>query len=555
MGEDNNEKLSKHDDLKMICVGTQTFEFLRENNYLYVDKTKEIRDLIHNEKIVFLSRPRRFGKSLLVSTLEELFKGNKELFKGLYIYDKWDWNKKYNVISLDMSDMDNRSTEKLEIDLNNTIETIAKTNKIKLNKEISIRKKFSNLIKELYDSNSKEVIVLVDEYDAPILDNIDNKELADTNRKMLQSFYQTLKNKDEFLKFVFITGISKFIHTSIFSKLNNPTDITLLDNYSTICGITHKELDEYCNEHIHLFADKNNMSYDEALSMINYWYDGYSFDGEKKVFNPFSTLSALKNGKLSKYWFSTGTPHFLVNILRDKRVDIDFENMELSEGDLNEIDPMKIKDVPLLFQGGYLTIDRTFLNENNETEYFLRIPNFEVKQAYDDNLTKIYVEKFGNKFKNFNKLIWNEVIEGNCKRLSENLRAFIVGIPYYNRISMDNKEKWKVYPLLFRVWAEEADFYLTEEKSTEDGRIDFVLENNMQDQTLIIEMKYTADQSKSMDSLINEAFKQIEDRKYWWAYTGKIKLMALAIKDIKIGNGFTTNVKCEIKDIPVVYDD
>jgi len=549
-----DENYSKSDDFKQIRLGKQTFKFLIENNYLYVDKTKEIYELINNESTVFLSRPRRFGKSLLVSTLEELFKGNKELFKGLYIYDKWDWNKKYNVISLDMSDMDNRSTEKLEIDLNNTIETIAKTNKIKLNKEISVRKKFSNLIKELYDSNSKEVIVLVDEYDAPILDNIDNKELADTNRKMLQSFYQTLKNKDEFLKFVFITGISKFIHTSIFSKLNNPTDITLLDNYSTICGITHKELDDYCNEHIYLFADKNNMGYGEALSMINYWYDGYSFDGEKKVFNPFSTLSALKNGKLSKYWFFTGTPHFLVNILRDKRVDIDFENMGLSEGDLNEIDPMKIKDVPLLFQGGYLTIDRTFLNENNETEYFLRIPNFEVKQAYDDNLTKIYVEKFGNKFKNFNKLIWNEVIEGNCKRLSENLRAFIVGIPYYNRISMDNKEKWKVYPLLFRVWAEEADFYLTEEKSIEDGRIDFVLDNNMQDQTLIIEMKYTADQSKSMDSLINEAFKQIEDKKYWWAYTGKIKLMALAIKDIEIGNGFTTDVKCEIKDNPAVYD-
>jgi hypothetical protein len=215
-------------------------------------------------------------------------------------------------------------------------------------------------------------VVLVDEYDAPILDNINNPELADANRRTLQSFYLGLKNSDEYIDFIFITGISKFIHTSIFSKLNNPSDITLLSDYSTICGITQTELIENFQNYLHTFAEKNKIKYNEVINEFNHWHDGYSFDGKKKVFNPFSTLSALKNGKFSQYWFSTGTPHFLLDILKKRRrMSIDFENMVLSEGDLNEIDPVKIKDVPLLFQGGYLTINKTFLFYSINSYYFL----------------------------------------------------------------------------------------------------------------------------------------------------------------------------------------
>jgi hypothetical protein len=541
-----NKKSSKSDDFKQIMLGKQTFEFLIENNYLYVDKTKEIYNLVNNEKTVFLSRPRRFGKSLLVNTLESLFLGDKKLFKDLYIYDYWDWDKKYKVIHLDLSKPFNENNKDFKDSLNFYMDRVAKNFSIDLFGKYP-NDKLSELIEELHKKYG-EVVVLVDEYDAPILDNINDQKIADANRRSLQSFYQALKNSDEYIDFIFITGISKFIHT--FSKLNNPTDITLMDKYSSICGIRHDELKKNCDYYINILADKNNMTYNEGLDEINRWYNGYSFDGSEKVFNPFSTLSALKNGEFSHYWFSTGTPHFLVDILKNRRINIDFKNMLINEKDLNEIDPMNVGDLPLLFQGGYLTIDKKFKNELNESEYVLKIPNFEVEQAYEDNLTKLYIEKFENKFKNSKKAIWDEIISGNCKKLSENLRAFIVGIPYHNRISIDNKEKWKVYSLLFKIWAEEADFYLTEEKAIEDGRIDFVLEDNKQNQTLIVEMKYTADQSKSLDSLINESFKQIENKKYWWAYTDDIRLMALAIKDIKIDDGFTTDVKCKIKNIP-----
>lgn len=170
-------------------------------------------------------------------------------------------------------------------------------------------------------------------------------------------------------------------------------------------------------------------------------------------------------------------------------------------------------------------------------------------KPYKDNLLNLYLEKFENKFKNSQQVIWDEIFTGKCGKLSQNLRAFITGIPYYNRISMDNDEKWKVYSMIFTIWAEEAGFYLTVERTIEDGRIDFILENNNQDQTVIVEMKYTADQSKTLDSLINEAFKQINKKKYWWAYTGEIKLMALVVKDIEIDDGYITDVKCQIKDI------
>ncbi|MDR3290550.1 MAG: AAA family ATPase, partial [Methanobrevibacter sp.] len=306
-----NNNNQKYDSLnpKKLGIDTQTFKTLITEDYLYVDKTKEILKLINDGRIYFLSRPRKFGKSLLVSTLKSLFSGEKELFKDLYIYDKWDWNENYTVIHLDMSDLDNSSTEKLEVDLHETIDRIAESNNITINKRISVRKKFSNLITDLYNLKGKKIVVLVDEYDAPILDNINDPKLVDTNRKTLERFYQSLKTLDGCIKFILITGISKFIHASIFSKLNNPTDISLSNNYSTICGITKNEMNQYCGEHIQRFADKNNLHYDDALDEINRWYDGYSFDGKKRVFNPYSTLSALKEGKLSHYWFRTGTPH------------------------------------------------------------------------------------------------------------------------------------------------------------------------------------------------------------------------------------------------------
>jgi hypothetical protein len=541
----------EEDIMNKLSLGVSEFNDLIEQNKIYVDKTIFIKKMMEQgRKYYFLSRPRRFGKSLLLSTLENFFQGKKGLFKNTYIYDHWDWDKTYPVLHLDMSQVSNKTNELLELTLTSYINRFAKKYDIKIDENLPADFNFSVLIEDLFNKTNEKIVVLIDEYDSPIIDNITNSTVADENRETLQNFYNILKTSEKYIKFAFVTGISKFTKTSIFSKFNSLTELTLDDDYSTICGITHDELKEYYNDHIQLMADQSNYTYEETLEKINFFYDGYSWDGKNRVFNPYSTLRALSQKKFQSFWFSTGTPSFIAEIFKKRKISEDyFTPTVLKATELDAINPDDINETVLLFQSGYLTIEKEFI-ENDEFYYRLKIPNFEVKQAYKDNFLKLYIEKFENKFRNSQKIIWDEIINGDCKKFSENLRAFITGIPYYNRISMDNNEKWKVYSMIFTIWAEETDFYLTVEKTIEDGRIDFILENTIKEQNIIVEMKYTADQSKSLDGLINDAFKQIEHKKYWWAYTGEIKLMALAVKDIKIDKGFITDVKCKIKDIP-----
>lgn len=531
---------------KKICVGTQTFEYLRENNFHYVDKTKEIHRLIHNEKIAFLSRPRRFGKSLLVSTLKSLFKGDKSLFKGLYIYDHHNWDKSYPVLHFDMSKVSNKTNELLELTLSSYIADFAKEFGVELKENLPADYNFPILIKEISKKHGK-LIILVDEYDAPILDNINDKNLVDANRRTLQSFYLGLKNSDEYIDFIFITGISKFIHTSIFSKLNNPTDISLLNDYSTICGITDEELVENYQDYLHTFADKNNMTYEKVIEEFNHWYDGYSFDGEKKVFNPYSTLSALKNGEFSQYWFSTGTPHFLVDILKNRKLNIDFENMVLDENDLNEIDPLKIEDIPLLFQGGYLTIALKFKDETNRKLYSLKIPNFEVNQAYKNNLTKIYVSDVGDDFNTLADEMWEWIKNGECDKLAKKLKIKLSRIPFSLRLNKESSEKWKIYSAIFLTWLDTMGMRFDGEKIISHGIIDTVIEEN-DDHVAVVEIKYSENPKKSLDSLINESFKQIHEKEYYLPYEDSdVTLIALVFKDRQIKNSVITDVKCKIE--------
>ncbi|MDR2545029.1 MAG: AAA family ATPase [Methanobrevibacter sp.] len=541
----------EEDIMNSLSLGLSEFDDIIKQSKIYVDKTRFIKKMMdQGRKYYFLSRPRRFGKTLFLSTLENFFNGKKELFKDTYIYDNWDWSDEYPVLRIYMNDLLNNSSEELKEDIFLMIENIAQKNNIKLSEKGSFMLKFKELIEKLSKfSKHKEIVVLIDEYDAPIIDNINNTELADENRKILQNFYNVLKNSEKYIKFVFITGISKFTKTSIFSKFNNLTELTLDKDYSTICGITHNELKKYYHNHIQIISKENNCTYNDTIEKINHFYDGYSWDGTIKVFNPNSTLRALSQKKFSSYWFSTGTPSFIAEIFKKKKITQDyFQPTILKETELDAIDPDNINETTLLFQAGYLTIKKEF-TKNDEIYFSLKIPNFEVQQAYKDNLLNLYIEKFGNKFKNTQQTIWDEIFNGKCEKLSQHLRAFITGIPYYNRVSMDNDEKWKIYSTIFTIWAQQMDYYLTVETAIEDGRIDFILENNRQDQTIIIGMKYTADQNKTLNTLINEAFKQINKKKYWWAYTGEIKLMALAIKDIKIDDGYITNVKCQLKDI------
>jgi hypothetical protein len=268
------------------------FSTMRENDYIYVDKTKQIYELIQPGKKYFLSRPRRFGKSLLVDTLKELFEGNKKLFKGLYIEDKWDWDKKYPVLKIDMSGQDVRSSEEFKISLHDIINQIADKNSIKL-KSNGLKPKFGELIEKISIKNKKKIVVLIDEYDFPIIDNMDDINIAKANRTNLSDFYQVLKSKEEYIQFLFLTGVSKFSKTTLFSKLNNLTDLTIDPRYATICGYTQEELNSYFKEYILELGDKKGDSYDETLNHIKKCYDGYSWDGKNFLYNPNSILNTL----------------------------------------------------------------------------------------------------------------------------------------------------------------------------------------------------------------------------------------------------------------------
>ncbi|MDR3290989.1 MAG: ATP-binding protein, partial [Methanobrevibacter sp.] len=530
-----------------LSLGIADFNSLIEKNKIYVDKTRFIKKMIeHDETYYFLSRPRRFGKTLLVSTLENFFQGKKELFKNTYIYNNYDWNEKYPIIRISMKEISNESPEILKNDLLGLVEIIAKSNDIELVENVSYILKFRELIKNLSKNNKNNVVVLIDEYDAPILRNLSNTEIANRNREILQEFYNVLKESEEYLKFVFITGLSKFTKVSVFSTFNNLSELTLDENYSTICGITHEELKNHYKDHIQVMADKNNYTYQEALGKINKFYDGYSWDGKSRVFNPYSTLRALSQKEFQSFWFSTGTPKFIAEIFKTRKITKDyFKPTILKATDLDAIDVDNINETTLLFQSGYLTIEEKIF-ESDEFYYCLRIPNFEVEQAYKDNLTNIYLEDVKNEFDNLQNDMWDWIRNGECDKLAKKLKIKLSRLPYSLRLSKENTEKWKLYSAIFLTWLDEMGMRFDGEKTIGHGVIDTVIEEN-DDHIAVVEIKYSEDPKKSLDSLINESFKQIHEKEYYLPYEDRnVSLIALVFKDRPIKNGIITDVKCKI---------
>lgn len=365
-------------NLKSLPLGESTFKDIINKNKIYVDKTDEIFKLLENKvKYYFLSRPRRFGKSLLITTLESIFNGEKELFKGLYIYDKIDF-KKYPVIKLKMndlkysggiSDFENSLLEELKI-------TYGKYNIELKTSDYVIA--FKNLIREL--SKIEKVVVLIDEYDKPIIEYLnDDIERSKEMRKIIRSFYETIKANDEYLHFVFLTGVSKFSKISVFSTLNNLNDITLDSEYSQIVGINEKQLYSYFNPYMEILAEKKKISIEELKIRLKQWYNGYSWDGKNFVYNPYSLLSAFTKKDIDNYWFETGTPTFLIKTIKEYNLDIrKLEKMVLSIKDFSAFEVDKMNVNALLFQTGYLTI-KEIIETDEEKEYTLSYPNKEVR--------------------------------------------------------------------------------------------------------------------------------------------------------------------------------
>ncbi len=375
--------------MKYLPIGYADLPRIIKENRLYVDKTKYIYRLITEGSVYFLSRPRRFGKSLLISTLNEIFKGNKELFKGLYIYDTdYDWES-YPIVRIDFSKKNVEKDKDLKDYIKRQLDEIGKTYDVML-KELPYEEKFSLLINSLYKKYQKPVVILIDEYDKPILDNIENIELAKKIRDILKGFYGIIKSEGAYIKFVFLTGVSKFSKTGVFSGLNNLNDITMNNKYSAILGITQDELLAYFDEYIEKLSYATEMTdKEELLKEIEKWYNGYCFSKKcVSVYNPFSLLLLFDNNEFDNFWFETGTPTFLVKLIKDETFDVSmFEDLWVGDAAFSSYEIESLDIIPLLVQTGYLTIKD--YNPKRRL-YKLYYPNYEVEESFTEVLLKEY---------------------------------------------------------------------------------------------------------------------------------------------------------------------
>ena len=384
---------------RKLPLGIQDFEDLRENNYVYVDKTEHVYNLVHFGKPYFLSRPRRFGKSLFLSTLKAYFLGKKELFKGLKIEELEKDNPEawqtYPVLYFDFNGQNYQQNTSLEDYLDCTLKAWEKDLNLDSDGK-TLGDRFSSVIEAAYKKTGKKVVVLIDEYDKPLLETMDtNKQLEEENRAVFKGFFGKLKSMDGFLKFVFFTGVTKFSKVSIFSDLNHLTDISLDENYTDICGITQSEMESYFSPEIDTMASHNEMSREECLAKLKQMYDGYHFyKRSEDIYNPYSLINAFAKNDFGNYWFGTGTPTFLIRRLESGSIDYrDLSGvLETTEDELKDYRPENPNPIPLFYQSGYLTI-KSFDREIGT--YTLGYPNYEVKYGFLNALSRYYIQTDG----------------------------------------------------------------------------------------------------------------------------------------------------------------
>jgi hypothetical protein len=490
--------------MKKLPIGISDFKELIEGNYIYVDKTQYIYKLINQGKYYFLSRPRRFGKSLLLSTIRYLFQGHKHLFKDLYIYYKWNWNETYPILRFDLSHLSITNDKEFENQMELLLKEIAKEFKYNYQKKYKANGNLHLLIKKCYQNYNKKVVILIDEYDKVILDNIENKEKAQKIREKLKSFYSTLKGLDEYIKFVFITGVSKFSKVSLFSGLNQLEDISLNKDFGNICGYTQNELESYFN---HYLKDLN-------LDQIKDWYNGYNFL-QDTLYNPFDILLYLRNREFDSYWYKTGTPSFLIKLIKNKKYDVtQLENKIVKKNILEKFDIDDISIEALMFQTGYLTIKEVFHKEYGQ-EYKLGFPNKEVKISFSENILEFTIQEEVRY-----KLV-DDVISILKKEEIENLREKI-DLLISNISYMYLKEEASYVLAVFVLFYSTGLNVITED-NTSKGRIDLtIIVNNSI--VYIIEFK-VIENSKDKGKAIN----QILQKQYYQKYLNYNKIYIIGI--------------------------
>lgn len=501
-------------------IGIQDFESLRKDGYVYVDKTEHVYQLVATGRYYFLSRPRRFGKSMLLSTLEAYFSGKKELFEGLAIERlEKDWVK-YPILHLDLNTEKYDSKESLYHVLD---DTLAKWEMLygKSPTEATFALRFKGIVERAAEKTGQRVVILIDEYDKPMLQAIGNDELQREYRSTLKAFYSVLKTQDRYIKFALLTGVTKFGKVSVFSDLNNLKDISMDLRYIDICGITEKELHTVFDDSIQQLADANNLSKEECYAQVKRKFDGYHFEeGTQGIYNPFSVLNTLAECRFRDYWFETGTPTFLVELL--KKTDYPLEDLlteEVSSDILNSIEMMDTNPVPVIYQSGYLTIkgyDKEF------GMYRLGFPNEEVEKGFINYLLPFYTPLQKNKGDFFVKNLVRDLRKGNVEGFMERFEAMFADGDY--RVVGDME---LYFQNCMFVITKMLGFYTEVERVTSHGRIDLNIQTP--DYIYIMELK--------LDGSADEALAQIERKQYAAPFASDQRQL------FKIGISFSTQTR------------
>ena len=502
-------------------IGIQNFGEIRRDGYVYVDKTALMWKMVDEGKYYFLSRPRRFGKSLLLSTLEAFFQGERELFRGLAVERlETEWVK-HPILHLDLNSREYKDESSLAAELNRHLEGWEKKYGDEF-KDRELEERFIHVIEKAYEQTGKRVVILVDEYDKPLLQAIGNEPLQTAYRNKLKAFYSVLKTLDAKIRFAFLTGVTKFGKVSVFSDLNNLIDLSLDHRYSAVCGMTEQELHTYFDESIAALAEANNMTKEECYERLRRDFDGYHFSKYAKegMYNPFSVLNTLSSQVFNDYWFETGTPSFLVHQL--KKTCYPLENMtteELSTDTLNSIDIMDENPLPLLYQSGYLTLKSY---DERFDAYTLGFPNREVEQGFIKYLLPFYTPKTDRKSTFSIARFVKDVEMGDAEGFMHRLQDFFADGDYQ---VVGNTEKYfqNTLYVFFRL----LGFYVNVERRTSNGRIDVLIQTP--DYIYILELK--------INQTAAAALQQIEDKGYALPFASDPRQL------FKIGINFSTETK------------
>lgn len=510
-------------------IGIQNFEKIRTEDFLYVDKTAAIYKLAKEGRYYFLSRPRRFGKSLLVSTMEAYFAGRKELFSGLAIEKlETEW-KQHPVLHLDLSGVSYTDESVLERVLSDKLskwETLYGA----VNTSDILGLRFKEVIEAAYNKTGNQVAILIDEYDKPIIDNLGNEPTLSHLRSTLQGFYSVMKSMDARIRFGFLTGVTKIGKMSVFSGLNNLNDISMIPDYVDICGVSETELHEYFDESISELSSANEMSKEECYVKLKSMYDGYHFcEDSIGIYNPFSLLNTFQNKKFREYWFETGTPGFLVEVMRKTSFDVTtLENQTVDSTLMSNAEAIFENPVPYLFQSGYLTI--TGYNDMFRL-YQLGFPNQEVKNGFLNCLLKYYVPMSPDMSgTTLIYQLWHSITEGNPKSFMQILSSLFANTSYQIQGETEKDFQYAMY-IISALLGE----YVQVERATSNGRIDLIIQTK--EFIYIFELKVNAD--------ADVALRQIDEKGYARPFEGDSR------KLFKIGVNFSTATR-RIEDWKIV---